>query len=148
MNLGVASVQSNRVVFFLMFLILAGGIWSYQNIGRLEDPEFTIKEALVITPYGGASAQEVCLCFMPFSSRSRNRRQTRCTSAPFAKSPKGPAVKGFRVANYPHNSDQVTTKRVDDLASNSYTRVKRPGVSPAPFDTNAAPSSSGFGGLV
>ena len=36
-----------------------GGIWSYQNIGRLEDPEFTIKEALVITPYPGASAQEV-----------------------------------------------------------------------------------------
>ena len=59
MNLGVASVQSNRVVFFLMFLILVGGIWSYQNIGRLEDPEFTIKEALVITPYPGASAQEV-----------------------------------------------------------------------------------------
>ena len=26
-----------------------------------------------------------------------------------------------------------TTKRVDDLASNSYTRAKRPGVSPAPF---------------
>src|SRR5260370_5980979 len=59
MNLGVASVQSNRVVFFFMFLILVGGIWSYQNIGRLEDPEFTIKEALVITPYAGASAQEV-----------------------------------------------------------------------------------------
>jgi len=59
MNLGVASVESNRVVFFLMFLILVGGIWSYQNIGRLEDPEFTIKEALVITPYAGASAQEV-----------------------------------------------------------------------------------------
>src|SRR5271165_2573387 len=59
MNLCVASVQSNRVVFFLMFLILVGGIWSYQNIGRLEDPEFTIKEALVITPYAGASAQEV-----------------------------------------------------------------------------------------
>ena len=59
MNLGVASVQSKRVVFFFMFLILIGGIWSYQNIGRLEDPEFTIKEALIITPYPGASAKEV-----------------------------------------------------------------------------------------
>ena len=59
MNLGVASVQSNRVVFFLMFLIVVGGIWSYLNIGRLEDPEFTIKEALIITPYPGASAEEV-----------------------------------------------------------------------------------------
>jgi multidrug efflux pump subunit AcrB len=59
MNLGVASVQKNRVVFFFMLLILVGGIWSYRNIGRLEDPEFTIKEALIITPYPGASAEEV-----------------------------------------------------------------------------------------
>src|SRR5258708_10004581 len=59
MNLGVASVQNNRVVFFLMLVILLGGIWSYQNIGRLEDPEFTIKEALIITPYPGATAAEV-----------------------------------------------------------------------------------------
>ena len=32
---------------------------AYQQIGRLEDPEFTIKEALIITPYPGASAEEV-----------------------------------------------------------------------------------------
>src|SRR5215469_5675615 len=59
MNLGVASVQNNRVVFFCMLLVVVGGIWSYQNIGRLEDPEFTIKEALIITPYSGASPEEV-----------------------------------------------------------------------------------------
>src|SRR5512142_2739127 len=28
-------------------------------MGRLEDPEFTIKEALIVTPYPGASAEEV-----------------------------------------------------------------------------------------
>src|SRR6516225_4456695 len=59
MNLGVTSVQNNRVVFFCMLLVIVGGIWSYQNIGRLEDPEFTIKEALIITPYPGANATEV-----------------------------------------------------------------------------------------
>jgi multidrug efflux pump subunit AcrB len=59
MNLGVASVHNKRVVFFFMVLILVGGIWSYRNIGRLEDPEFTIKEALIVTPYPGASAKEV-----------------------------------------------------------------------------------------
>src|SRR5271166_268216 len=59
MNLGVASIQSKRVVFFFMLLILVGGIWAYRNIGRLEDPEFTIKEALIVTPYPGASAKEV-----------------------------------------------------------------------------------------
>jgi multidrug efflux pump subunit AcrB len=59
MNPGVASVQNQRVVFFVMFLTLIGGIWAYQNIGRLEDPEFTIKQALIVTPYPGASAEEV-----------------------------------------------------------------------------------------
>ncbi len=59
MNLGVASVKYNRVTLFSMFLVLLGGIWAYQTIGRLEDPEFTIKEALIITPYPGASAEEV-----------------------------------------------------------------------------------------
>lgn len=59
MNVGVASVQNSRVVFFVMFLTLIGGVWAYRNIGRLEDPEFTIKQALIITPYPGASAEEV-----------------------------------------------------------------------------------------
>ena len=36
-----------------MALIVAGGLVAYQQMGRLEDPEFTIKEALIITPYPG-----------------------------------------------------------------------------------------------
>jgi len=59
MNPGVFSVHNNRVVFLAMALLLAGGFVAYQNMGRLEDPEFTIKEALIITPYPGASAAEV-----------------------------------------------------------------------------------------
>lgn len=59
MNPGVLSVQNNRVVFVAMVLAAIGGIVAYQNMGRLEDPEFTIKEALIITAYPGASAEEV-----------------------------------------------------------------------------------------
>jgi multidrug efflux pump subunit AcrB len=59
MNPGVLSVRYNRVVFVAMALVLAGGVVAYLQIGRLEDPEFTIKEALIITPYPGASAAEV-----------------------------------------------------------------------------------------
>lgn len=59
MNPGVLSVRNDRVVFVAMLLLLAGGIVAYRHIGRLEDPEFTIKEALIITPYPGASAEEV-----------------------------------------------------------------------------------------
>src|SRR5262245_18936632 len=59
MNIGELSVRHNRVVFAAILLILAGGAVAYFNLGRLEDPEFTIKEALIITPYPGASAEEV-----------------------------------------------------------------------------------------
>jgi multidrug efflux pump subunit AcrB len=59
MNPGVLSVHNNRVVFVVMLLMLVGGIVAYLNIGRLEDPEFTIKQAIIATPYPGASAEEV-----------------------------------------------------------------------------------------
>lgn len=50
----------NRVTtLFLTIVAIAGGIFSFNNMGRLEDPEFTIKDALVITPYPGATAVEV-----------------------------------------------------------------------------------------
>src|SRR5690349_18680583 len=59
MNAGEFSVRNNRVVFVAMLLLIAGGYVGYSTMGRLEDPEFTIKQALVITPYPGASAEEV-----------------------------------------------------------------------------------------
>ncbi|MCL2639945.1 MAG: efflux RND transporter permease subunit [Phycisphaerales bacterium] len=59
MNLGLLSIQNNRIIFTAMLLAIIGGIVGYRNLGRLEDPEFTIKMAVIITPYPGASAQEV-----------------------------------------------------------------------------------------
>ena len=59
MNPGVFSVRHNRVVLVAMAMAVVGGIVAYMNLGRLEDPEFTIKQALIITPYPGASAAEV-----------------------------------------------------------------------------------------
>src|SRR5690606_18844040 len=58
-NIGEFSVRNNRILFACMLLVLVGGLVAYRNLGRLEDPEFTIKEALIITPYPGASAEEV-----------------------------------------------------------------------------------------
>ena len=50
MNLGEFSVKNNRMVLVAMALAMVGGIVAYLKIGRLEDPEFTIKQALIITP--------------------------------------------------------------------------------------------------
>src|SRR5262245_21565344 len=59
MNPGVFSVRHNRIIFTAMAFAVIGGVVAYNGMGRLEDPEFTIKEALIITPYPGASAEEV-----------------------------------------------------------------------------------------
>ena len=58
-NIGEFSVRRNRVIFASIVFVLLGGFVAYQRLGRLEDPEFTIKEALIVTPYPGASAEEV-----------------------------------------------------------------------------------------
>ena len=50
----------NRTVFWvLMVLIVAGGIFSYRVMPKLEDPAVSIKQAMIFTYYPGASAHEV-----------------------------------------------------------------------------------------
>ncbi len=50
----------NPIRVWLAILLLGlGGIFALLNIGRLEDPAFTIKTAVIVTQYPGASAQQV-----------------------------------------------------------------------------------------
>ena len=48
-------LKNKAVTWLLLVLILAGGLFSYAKMGKLEDAPFTIKQALVLTPYPGAS---------------------------------------------------------------------------------------------
>ena len=59
MNPGVFSVQRPRIVLSLIFIVIVGGIYAYTDLGRLEDPEFTIKQAVIVTLYPGASPEDV-----------------------------------------------------------------------------------------
>ncbi len=52
-------IQNRVITLTLTVVMLVGGGLAYETMSRLEDPEFTIKDALVITPYPGASAVEV-----------------------------------------------------------------------------------------
>ena len=52
-------LQRRSVTILLLLLVLAGGIFAYIKMGKLEDAPFTIKQALVMTPYPGASPSEV-----------------------------------------------------------------------------------------
>ncbi|NOI74906.1 efflux RND transporter permease subunit [Vibrio coralliilyticus] len=50
----------NKVISWLFLVILAvGGYTSFMDLGRLEDPAFTIKDAMIISTYPGATSQEV-----------------------------------------------------------------------------------------
>lgn len=52
-------LQKRSVTILLLILVLGGGLFSYVKMGKLEDAPFTIKQALVLTPYPGASPMEV-----------------------------------------------------------------------------------------
>lgn len=52
-------LQKRSVTILLLILVLAGGLFSYVKMGKLEDAPFTIKQALVLTSYPGASPSEV-----------------------------------------------------------------------------------------
>ncbi|OPX55101.1 Multidrug efflux pump subunit AcrB [Oceanospirillum multiglobuliferum] len=45
--------------WMVTLILLIGGIVAFSKLGQLEDPEFTIKEALVVTYYPGATPEQV-----------------------------------------------------------------------------------------
>ncbi|MGB5261019.1 MAG: efflux RND transporter permease subunit, partial [Gammaproteobacteria bacterium] len=59
MNIAQFFIERRVITLVLTVVMLGAGLMAYQGMSRLEDPEFTIKDALVITPYPGASAAEV-----------------------------------------------------------------------------------------
>ncbi len=59
MNIAESAIKKRVVTLVVTFLLVVGGIYLYGQLGQLEDPEFTIKDALIITPYPGASPEEV-----------------------------------------------------------------------------------------
>ncbi|MDX1431143.1 MAG: efflux RND transporter permease subunit [Gammaproteobacteria bacterium] len=59
MNPATLALRNRVTTLVLTAVFFVGGIVSFNGLARLEDPEFTIKEALVITPYPGATAEEV-----------------------------------------------------------------------------------------
>ena len=59
MNLTRLAIEKKTLTQFVVFLLIAGGLFSYFNLGRLEDPDFTVKTGVIFTAYPGASPEEV-----------------------------------------------------------------------------------------
>lgn len=58
-NLSAIAVRERSITVFLIFLIAAAGMLSFFQLGRAEDPPFTVKQLTVITAWPGATAQEM-----------------------------------------------------------------------------------------
>ena len=59
MNIAELAIRNRLICAIVIVGILFSGWYAYRNMARLEDPEFTIRSAIVITHYPGATAEEV-----------------------------------------------------------------------------------------
>ena len=59
MDIARYSINNPVNVWLFVIVMLIGGLFGLENIGRLEDPAFTIKQVQVVTQYSGAGAQKV-----------------------------------------------------------------------------------------
>ncbi|MDR1582824.1 MAG: efflux RND transporter permease subunit [Prevotellaceae bacterium] len=58
-DIGQWALDNRKLVYFLMIVLVIGGIRSFDDMSKLEDPELRVTQALIVTTYPGASAHEV-----------------------------------------------------------------------------------------
>jgi len=58
-NLSALAVRERSITLFLIILITLAGVVSFLQLGRAEDPPFTVKQMTIITAWPGATAQEM-----------------------------------------------------------------------------------------
>ena len=58
-DFGKWAFNNRKLVYFLIAVLLVGGLISAYNMSKLEDPEIKVKTAMIIATYPGASAHEV-----------------------------------------------------------------------------------------
>src|SRR5436189_5035447 len=58
-NLSALAVRERAITLFLIIASAFAGLYAYLQLGRAEDPSFTIKVLTVTTVWPGATAQEM-----------------------------------------------------------------------------------------
>ena len=76
------SITHASVVVTLLAILLVGGVYSFWQLGKREDSTFTIKSAVVVAPYAGATpeVQLIQPIFPVRSAKVRGLRRIRCPS--------------------------------------------------------------------
>ena len=58
-NLTEISLKHKGLVWYFILVVFIGGIFSYGKLGRMEDPDFTIRQMVVSVAWPGATAQQM-----------------------------------------------------------------------------------------
>ena len=59
MNFTEYALKNRALVYFFVFVLVVGGVYSFFTMSKLEDPAITVKQAMIVTAYPGASAYQV-----------------------------------------------------------------------------------------
>ncbi|MDR1241349.1 MAG: efflux RND transporter permease subunit [Deltaproteobacteria bacterium] len=58
-NLSEAALKHKSLMYYLIIVLLSAGIFGYFKLGRMEDPDFVIRQMLVSVAWPGATASEM-----------------------------------------------------------------------------------------
>src|SRR6187401_1747272 len=58
-NLSELALKNSTLTLFFMIVLTAAGVFAYFNLGRGEDPPFTIKQMVVSAAWPGATSREM-----------------------------------------------------------------------------------------
>ncbi|MDD2595675.1 MAG: efflux RND transporter permease subunit [Bacteroidales bacterium] len=59
MDISKWALDNKKLVYFVIAALLIGGVYAFDNMSKLEDPEIRVKQAMVVTTYPGASPHQV-----------------------------------------------------------------------------------------
>ncbi len=59
MNFTEYALKNKALVYFFVAVLVIGGVYSFFTMSKLEDPAITVKQAMVVTAFPGASAWQV-----------------------------------------------------------------------------------------
>lgn len=59
LNLTEWALNHKQLIYYFIFVTFVMGIFSYTNLGRMEDPDFVIRQMVVSVSWPGASARQV-----------------------------------------------------------------------------------------
>ena len=105
-NLTAWALNHKQFVYFLVLVFFVAGIFSYQNLGRMEDPDFTIKQMVVSIAWPGATARQM-------EEQVTDKIEKRLQDLPGLDYLKSYSIPGYTVI-YVNLKDQVPTRVIRD----------------------------------